>query len=301
VFVPGAGLPVGFASDVIVKVEPQPTGEPFPNLVAMPEPGMDVLHEATLPCPAQGLHLLRVVPQFAVVGFHLELASRGKVGEWFGALPTFPGVGAFDLPLSRVIAADKAFPITVSVPSPKRALYIEIVSPRGQWFLQELRDVRYDQQVMIPPLPDGDYVAVLANHFLARDRTNARMQPFHVGAAGVCERAGAALGPTLEADLAPQVVLPGVALANAQHRARRIRGYAIGFSSLALGLVALAFLVVGALRESTRKLALLSADAEVSERQLSDSGNGGAIVSLLLALLAFAVLACVAYAKGLAN
>jgi hypothetical protein len=301
VVVPGAGLPVGFPSDVVVKVGPLPTGVPFPELVVTPEPGMEVLHDATQRCPAEGLFLLRVLPQFAVVGFHLEFASSGKVGEWFGALPTFPGVGAFDLPLARVIAADKEFPITVSVPSPKRAMYMEVVSSRGQWFLQELRDVRNDQQVMIPPLPEGDYVAVLANHFLARDRTNSRMQPFHVGAGNACARAVAALGPTFEANLSPQVVLPGVALANTEHRNRRIRGYAIGFSSLALGLVALTVLVLGALRESTRKLALLSADAELSTQRLATSGNGGAIVSLLLALLAFAVLAFVAFAKGLTN
>lgn len=312
-FAVGGGLPVAFESDVIVRI----SGHAATTLALDPEPGLMVAAADQQPCLTRDLTLLRAQPNFAVTGLSIKeplpdgaipkdgpsnaalphAAPAGVATEWFGALPTSPGLSSINLPLSRFIQANTPFDVEVSVPSPKRALYLEIDSAEGQWYQTALGPIDQKLGTTLPALPAGNYVAVVANHFDARDKSNARLQPFAVGEHDVCARATAALRIPAELSLPRSKLLSGTATVELAVLARRRRGYGIGFASLLSGLLALGLLVFDAVRDTKRKLRALAADAELSEVDATVSDSSGAISALVLAFLAFSTLALVALTR----
>lgn len=295
VLVEGERLVPGFESSIWIHA---------PGASALeiePEAGLELQKTHLAPCDAGGWFEAIVTARAHVVGFSVKAGES----EWYGPLPVAPG--AFFVGMPRVVPQGQPTDVVLVAPNPRKVVYAEVDDTNGRVWAAAL-PVTLDPgdsipraKVTVPPLMKGLHWLVVSGEPRGAEKLAgaAVAKPFEVGA----PRDACAAGPWLAerpADGFPRTLaLDGMAVRGATNAKRRRIGLIIGFVSLAAAAILDAILMIAMAREA-RAVTLLADLSEGEEQKaLTAKPPGGSIlVGVLVAILGFALLAVLLFAKG---
>lgn len=295
VLVEGERLVPGFESSVWIHAPGATTVE------IEPEPGLEVQKTHLTPCDPQGWMEAIVIARAHVVGFSIKAGQS----EWYGPLPVAPG--AFFAAMPRIVPEGKPTEIVLVAPNPRHVVYAEVDDTNGRVWAAAL-PVALDPgdsipraKVTIPPLAKGLHWLVVSGEPRGAEKLAgaAVAKPFKVGAPQDACVAGPWLAERPAEGFPRTLALDGMAVRGATNASRHRIGLLIGFLSLAAAAILDAILMIAMAREA-RAITLLADLAEGDEpKVLTAKPPGGSIlVGVLVAILGFAFLAVLLFAKG---
>jgi hypothetical protein len=266
-----------------------------------PEPGLEVQKTHLVPCDAGGWMEAVVIARAHVVGFSIKAGES----EWYGPLPVAPG--AFFVGMPRVVPEGKPTDVVLVAPNPRKVVYAEVDDTNGRTYAAAATvgldpgDSIPRAKITIPPLAKGLHWLVVSGEPRGAEKLAgaAVAKPFKVGA----PQDACVVGPWLAerpAEGFPRTLaLDGMAVRGVTNAKRRRIGLLIGFVSLAAAAILDAILMIAMAREA-RAVTLLADLAEGEEpKVLTAKPPGGSIlVGVLVAILGFAFLAVLLFAKG---
>lgn len=295
VLVEGERLVPGFESSIWIHA-------PGASAVDIdPEPGLEVQKTHLVPCDAGGWMELVVTARAHVVG----LAIKAGASEWYGPLPVAPG--AFFVGMPRSVPEGKSIDVVLVAPNPRTVVYAEVDDTNGRVWAAAL-PVALDPgdsipraKVSLPPLSKGLHWLVVSGEPRGAEKLAgaAVAKPFEVGH----PRDACAAGPWLAerpAEGFPRTLaLDGMTVRGATNARRRRIGLLIGFVALAAAAILDSILMIAMAREA-RAITLLAdlAEGEEPKALTAEPPGGSILVGVCVAVLGFALLAVLLFAKG---
>jgi hypothetical protein len=270
-----------------------------------PEPGLEVQKTHLVPCDAGGWMEAVVIARAHVVGFKLDAKNDAGESEWYGPLPVAPG--AFFVGMPRIVPEGKPTEVVLVAPNPRKVVYAEVDDTNGRTYAAaspvalDPGDAIPRAKITIPPLAKGLHWLVVSGEPRGAEKLAgaAVAKPFKVGA----PQDACVVGPWLAerpAEGFPRTLaLDGMAVRGATNAKRRRIGLLIGFLSLAAAALLDAILMIAMAREA-RAVTLLADLAEGEEPKIltAKPPGGSILVGVLVAILGFAFLAVLLFAKG---
>jgi hypothetical protein len=301
----GGRLAPGFPSSLWVHVRDAATGRGVAaaTIEADADPGLSVsMSRAT--ADTEGWVGLGVTAEIHVVALRL-LASRSGVtgskggGEWYGSLPIAPGASFVPMPMTIPPGVPHTFDVLIPTVLPR--IYVEIDDAVGRAFATWLPIERgptaphavFDARPLIP----GTYWLVTSSDPRGAETLGgtAIARPFVVATSA--DAPLAPLGSRLATLTPPRfprfVALDGLLGKRSADAGRHRRGVSLAFGSLLVAAVLETLLVLRTVRYSRSELAAVAEVAGEPEARLEQRfGAVSVLVGLLIALLGFALLAC---------
>lgn len=300
VAIDGDRLVPGFPTSVWVRPSSKgpdtpaiPRGSSEIDVHVDPEPGLSFARDGATTCDG-GWAELRATAHAHVVGATFAATtSSGKMGSWFGALPTLPGAFYVDAP--RVMPAERAASVAVIAPNPRKVVYLEIDDDLGRVAAdaQDLRAATPNDvpraTFSIPPLARGTYrlfasgdPSVLEGSFIGRTVTLGDPDTTNMHHACI-DRI-----PTSPGSPTPRwIALDGFLGQEGPARRRRAIGVFLAIAALGIAASIEVLLLVGASREAKRVARELATDEGIE----APRPGGNLAVGILVVLLGFALLA----------
>lgn len=270
-----------------------------------PEAGLEVQKTHVAPCDASGWFEVIAIARAHVVGFGIKAKTDAGESEWYGPLPVAPG--AFFVGMPRIVPEGKPTEVTLVAPNPRKVVYAEVDDTNGRTYATaspvalDPGDSIPRAKVTIPPLSKGLHWLVVSGEPRGAEKLAgaAVAKPFKVGA----PQDACVVGPWLAerpAEGFPRTLaLDGMAVRGATNAKRRRIGLLIGFVSLAAAAILDAILMIAMAREA-RAVTLLADLSENEEPKIltAKPPGGSILVGVLVAILGFAFLAVLLFAKG---
>jgi hypothetical protein len=301
----GGRLAPGFPSSLWVRVRDAATGRGVAaaTIEADADPGL-LLSTSRATADTEGWAELEVTAEIHVVALGL-LASGSRAtgskgsGEWYGSLPIAPGGSFVAMPMTIAPGVPHAFDVLIPTVLPR--IYVEIDDAVGRAFADWLPIERgqaaphaaFDARPLIP----GTYWLVTSGDPRGAETLGgmAIARPFVV--APPDDVPLTPLGPRL-ATLSPPrfsrfVALDGLPGKRSADGGRRRRGVGLAFGSLLVAAVLETLLVLRTVRRSRSELAAVAEVAGEPKARLERRFSAASVlIGLLIALLGFALLAC---------
>jgi hypothetical protein len=301
----GGRLAPGFASSLWVHVRDAATGRgaAAATIEADPDPGLSVsMSRAT--ADTEGWAELAVTAEIHVVALGLRASGSGATGskgkgEWYGSLPIAPG-GSF-VPMPMTIPPGGPHTFDVLIPTVLPRIYVEIDDAVGRafasWLPVERGQTAPHAVFNAPPLMPGTYWLVTSGDPRGAETLGgmAIARPFVVATPDDPPRAP--LGPRLATLTPPRfsrfVALDGLPAKRSADGGRHRRGVSLAFGSLLVAAVLETLLVLRTVRRSRSELAAVAEVAGEPKARLEQRFSAASVlIGLLIALLGFALLAC---------
>lgn len=270
-----------------------------------PEPGLEVESTHITVCDAQGWAQVVVMAQAHVVGFSVKAKTDAGESEWYGPLPVAPG--AFFVGMPDVVPEGKATDVVLVAPNPRTVVYAEVDDTNGRVWAAAL-PVELDKgdaipraKMTIPPLAKGLHWLVVSGEPRGAEKLAgaAVATPFKVGKPTSTCTDGPWLAERPAEGFPRTLALDGMTVRGAANSRRRRIGLGIGFVSLAAAALLDAILMIAMAREA-RAVTLLAdlGDGEDMKPLTAKPPGGSIAVGVLVAVLGFAFLAVLLFAKG---
>jgi hypothetical protein len=240
-----------------------------------------------------------------VVGFGVKAKSDAGESEWYGPLPVAPG--AFFVSMPSVVHEGEPTDVVLVAPNPRTVVYAEVDDTNGRvWGAALPVTIDPDDSIpraktTIPPLAKGLHWLVVSGEPRGAERLAgaAVAKPFKVGKPEASCTTGPWLAERPAEGFPRTLALDGMAVRGAANAKRRRIGLLIGFVALAAAALLDAILMIAMAREA-RAITLLADLSEGEEpKAITAEPPGGSIaVGVLVAVLGFALLAVLLFAKG---
>ncbi len=282
-----------------------------------PEPGLSADLSTSPKSKCDGWVEIPSQANAHVVGIQVEAIVASPAGDdarkgvWFGALPVAPG--AFFVGAPRFVPEGKPEEVALVAPNPRNVVYAEVDDEHGRVFSAALpvtatpNDPVPRARFTMPPLASGLHWIVASGEPRGAERLAgaAVAKPFLVGSApGVRPDEPCSIGPWLArrpaTGFARWLAVDGMAVRGASNRAHHRLGLFIGIVSLLSAAILEVLLLTAASREARAVMLLADLDEPEADRAkvVARPPGGTLAISLLVAMLGFALLAALMIAKA---
>lgn len=315
VLVEGERLVVGFDTPMWARASLPKLDPSRIAWTITPEPGLSTDLSTDPQSKCDGFVELSARANAHVVGIQIDAAiteaGSTRKGVWFGALPVAPG--AFFVGAPRFVREGSREDVVLVAPNPRTVVYAEVDDEHGRVFAAALPvtattdDPVPRARFTMPALAPGLHWIVASGEPRGAERLAgaAIAKPFLVGGApGVRPEAACSLGPWLAhhpaIGFSRWLGVDGMTVRGASNRARHRMGLFIGIVSLLAAAILEVLLLTAASREARAVLLLADLDEPEAERDrvTARPPGGTLVISILVAMLGFALLAALMIAKA---